>query len=445
MGGMQVHADRTPFRPVALFVVGVLMLAVVGMSAKLIGPQYARWCHALSLRFNSQTLGALIVLLVVVLWTASSIAVQGLVFESAHYRKPFFVTYFSTAMLMVYLPFYPRRLRRLCDAVRGVRAPYELVREGGATSRPGDESTRIEPLGPCGELLLATRVGLLFFASQLCFVIGLEWSTVSSVTLISASSSLWTLLLSVCLLGERAGPLRVLATALSFLGIFAVVRFGGNGAHAVAAHTAAHGSSPAGAFAGVAPRWGNGLALFSAVLYGLYACLLKREASKCDSLPVPYLFGLIGLSTSASLALCVPVLHAVRLERFVVPTGGTLLALTLNALVGSVVSNVLLARAMILASPLVATMGLSLSIPLALGTDVVRGRARLSVSLLAGATLVWAGFLLVTAADLVERRCGCAPAALVADAERAPQQALGRAGAGPAERRAAKLRQAPTG
>ena len=51
---------------------------------------------------------------------------------------------------------------------------------------------------------------------------------------------------------------------------------------------------------------------------------------------MPYLFGLIGLVTLVLLAPCLPLLHALRIERFAPPTGTTLLALTLNALLGSV-------------------------------------------------------------------------------------------------------------
>ena len=73
---------------------------------------------------RQRMLGVLLILLVVLLWTASSVAVQ-LVFEAARYRKPFFLTYLSTSLLVVYLPFYPRRIARLASmciaSFRGAR------------------------------------------------------------------------------------------------------------------------------------------------------------------------------------------------------------------------------------------------------------------------------------------------------------------------------------
>ena len=57
-----------------------------------------------------------------------------------------------------------------------------------------------------------------------------------------------------------------------------------------------------------------------------------------------------------------------------------------------------------LASPLVATVGLSLSIPLAMASDVLRQRVRLTPTMVLGALAVWAGFLLVSGAKQLRRR-----------------------------------------
>lgn len=68
-----------------------------------------------------------------------------------------------------------------------------------------------------------------------------------------------------------------------------------------------------------------------------------------------------------------------------------------NAVLGTVVANLLLARAALLTSPLVVVVGLSLSIPLAMTSDVLRHRAELSASLLCGGLSVWVAFLGVSA------------------------------------------------
>ena len=71
-------------------------------------------------------------------------------------------------------------------------------------------------------------------------------------------------------------------------------------------------------------------------------------------------------------------LHLSGLERFAWPSKVAALEMALTALLGTVLSNMLLARAMLLASPVVATVGLSLSIPFAMASDALRGRGRFS-------------------------------------------------------------------
>ena len=356
--------DDSPFRKFALAVLALAILAlvvcVIALTVRLL-----RAIARLRLPCSPRVLGALLVLLVVVLWTASSVAMQHFVFESDHYEKPYFVTYFSMAMLNVYLPFYPQRTAKLWAALCGCRSKYELVHgASGDTSRLGDESLRTAPLGPLAELAVGARVGLLFFASQLCFILGLEMSTVSSVTLIAASSSLWTLLFSVLFLRERVGPVKLLATIISFCGVLVVVRYGGGGArHAAGSSSSSSGGgSGAGAHGlrmlqgggvsvgayGSRPLQGNAISLVSAVLYGGYAAQLKRELPDESALPMPYLFGLIGLSTSVITAVGLPLLHLLHWELFALPSSSTMLALALNAILGTVLSNVLLAKVMLL-------------------------------------------------------------------------------------------------
>ena len=359
---MDDGGGESPYRKFALAVVGLLVVTVIALAGRLL-----RAIARLRLPCSPRVLGALLVLLVVVLWTASSVAMQHFVFESDHYEKPYFVTYFSMAMLNVYLPFYPQRTAKLWDALCGRCNKYEFVRDAsGDTSRLGDESLRAVPLGPLAELAVGARVGLLFFASQLCFILGLEMSTVSSVTLIASSSSLWTLLFSVLFLRERVGPVKLLATILSFCGVLVVVRYGGGGARHAAGSSSggssggSGGGSGAGAYGlrmlqgggvgvgayGSRPLQGNAISLVSAVLYGGYAAQLKRELPDESALPMPYLFGLIGLSTSVITAVGLPLLHLLRWELFALPSSSTMLALALNASLGTVLSNMLLAKVM---------------------------------------------------------------------------------------------------
>ena len=106
---------------------------------------------------------------------------------------------------------------------------------------------------------------------------------------------------------------------------------------------------------------------------------------------MPWLFGLVGLVCCLALWPCIVIAHLSGFELFRWPTKAAMLVITLNALVGTVLSNMLLARAMLLASPLLATVGLSLAIPLAMASDVLRSKiTHFSPALALGSFAVWA-------------------------------------------------------
>ena len=405
----------------ATSVAAMLCLALLGCVAM-------QWLFRGSTLLRRRASGVLLVLAVVFLWTTSSVVIQ-LVFEAGRYRKPFFLTYFSTGLLTCYLPFYPGRIVTLCKLCansfhRGSKLPrraqYEMVVptiSAGATSSAA--STRA-----MAELGVAVRLSFIFFAYQLCFNVGLDLSSVSTCTVISTSSGLWTLLFSVLRLGERVGPVKLGSTLLTFVGVLIVVAYSGDTARNGAGEDADllkaafssfhrllgardHDSSSGGAANGHGAILGNIATLVSAFLYGLYAAQLKLELPSEEEMPLPYLFGLFGAITLVLFAPWIAIAHVLHLERFSPPAQGTLLALVLNALLGSVLANMLLARAMLLASPLVATVGLSLSIPLAMAADALRGRGAFGQAALLGTAAVWAGFTGVSLAEWFEKRFRC--------------------------------------
>ena len=284
---------------------------------------------------------------------------------SAPFRKPFFLTYASSALTMVYLPFYAERLRADVAARRWSSAAAAAHAEKAAPPRRTALARPRKPAAapPPPPLYVAARLGALWFCLNLTFNLGLELTSVTVVTLLSSTSGLMTLVLSAARLGERLTAVKVAAVCLSFAGVAMVVPRARSNARA-------HGESHD------AP--GAALALGSAALYAAYAVQLKRWVPDESSLPMPYLFGLMGLSNSALMWPLFIILHLSGLERFAWPSKVAALEMALTALLGTVLSNMLLARAMLLASPVVATVGLSLSIPFAMASDALRGRGRFS-------------------------------------------------------------------
>lgn len=89
------------------------------------------------------------------------------------------------------------------------------------------------------------------------------------------------------------------------------------------------------------------------------------------------------------------VLHYTGVESFELPPVKVLLYLLVNGLIGTVLSDLLWSYAIFYTSPTVATVGLSLSIPLAIISELFLNKRTFSVFYLLGSALVLSAFLAV--------------------------------------------------
>lgn len=95
-------------------------------------------------------------------------------------------------------------------------------------------------------------------------------------------------------------------------------------------------------------------------------------------------------------------LHVTGIEPFELPSGNMLiLAIFINSMI-TFTSDFFYLVAMLLTSPLTVTLGLSLTIPLAVVGDILLGHAFGGFKAIAGAVLVVASFILVGIADSQE-------------------------------------------
>ena len=107
--------------------------------------------------------------------------------------------------------------------------------------------------------------------------------------------------------------------------------------------------------------YGDALALFSAVLYAAYVSLLKLGIKEEHRVDMKLFFGFVGILALLGLWPVFFILHFTGLETFELPTSTTVqLGLLANSLI-TVISDYIYVIAMLKTSPLLATVGVSMT------------------------------------------------------------------------------------
>lgn len=298
-----------------------------------------------------------------VLWVASSVTIQ-MIFEGVHFEKPVFVTLFNSASsVSLLLP----RLARLCG-IGGGKAGTSVKSSRGNSSGLGDG----KDVSLAFTARLSATVGLLWLCSQWIFNLSLLYTSVATNTVLSSTSSVFVFFFSLLICRDRFRPCSCAASFASFMGCVIVSMESPRNV----AETAVTNSG-----------FGDILTLSSAALFALVSVMLRKLAP--EEFDLSFWMGLNGL---LALGLSPGVLYAAHqlgVEDFRPPPGNTLLALTVNAVLGSTCANYLYTNALLLLSPLVSTVCMSLSIPISALTDeVVLHQHSFSMGWLIGAGFV---------------------------------------------------------
>lgn len=392
--------------------------------------QFAKYRRAVGLGLLAAT---------VFLWTASNF-LASTIFADNTYDKPFLVTYVNTAFFIV--PLIPILISK------AVRDPDELkiwgreVAEGvleglrrkgrrsaGYGALPQDDDVEAERgnkgagrgMDASQELLLGeplsvqasrtsqtshpstssrlslaetTRLSLefsaLWFLANYFVAACLSYTTVASSTILTSTSSVFTLLFGA-LFGVETFTLRKLLGILASLaGISLISTLDLRGANNDPDH---RGDFPVKSPSELAI--GDGMAFLSAVLYGLYAVFMKKRIGDESRVHMPLFFGLVGLINVTCLWPAFFLLHYTGIETFALPPTSRVAVIVLGNSMASLVSDLAWAYAVLLTSPIVVTVGLSCTIPLSLVGELVLNGQTTGWVYWVGAGVVVMSFLFV--------------------------------------------------
>ncbi|CAG8518176.1 19891_t:CDS:1 [Racocetra persica] len=243
-----------------------------------------------------------------------------------------------------------------------------------------------------------------FLAVALCvaaysWYVAINYTTMANLTAIYNTSCFWAYIFSVFLLGESIKIEKVGSVFLSIAGVIIMTMNQKD-------QTPGWGDSEIG---------GNGIiftgdliALFGAVTYGLYEVLYKKYGSP----PIPSIAfsntitGLIGVFTLIFLWVPIPILHYMGIEEFCLPDMKTFGYILFMASFG-VIFNACFMLVIALTSPVFASVGLMLTIPIVAFVDALVIKSPLSANTIVGGLCILISFVLLSWKSIIneiERR-----------------------------------------
>ncbi|CAN8095262.1 unnamed protein product [Discula destructiva] len=413
--------------------------------------------HALTARLGlgglaRRTLGITLLLVTVFLWTLSNF-LASYIFSDHTYDKPFFVVYINTSVFALSLvPMLARFLAREgMDGVRreagallvrdssksgrgrrsaaasngnkehsanvaAVAAPDEeyygllagrndsednLVEEGEVSSSSGTFEVDDTPeFGGGGDMAVEEKLSLratavlslefcmLWFCANYFASACLEYTSVGSVTILTSTSSVWTLVFCAVMGVDTFTVRKLVGVLASLAGVVLISTVDLSGASDEDRGNFPHKSQTSIAI-------GDGMAFFSAIVYGLYVTVMKRRVGDEDRVNMQLFFGLVGLFNLVLLWPGFFVLHWTQIEPFGWPPSGKVWLIIILNSISSFISDMSWAYAMLLTTPLVVTVGLSLTIPLSLIGEMIQYEQYSSWIYWVGAGIVLMSFLFI--------------------------------------------------
>jgi solute carrier family 35 protein F5 len=364
---------------------------------------------------SSYALGLVFIFVVAMIWSAASIVVQYL-YHDQGFDNPLLLTYIGTSLFTVLLPM--NMLYQQCEKWRGHNSgtsgslgSYENLSTEDMDGDVGGtelENTNLPVMEEDPKWTLrdhqiaAAKIAPIWFISNVAYNASLRYTSITSSTVLVNTGSLFTFLFALMIRDENFSYWKLLGVLFGMGGCI-ITGFNdvtsedgdGNGRHLLRRLLVREDDDDDHQPNDDNLLWGDVLSVISAVFYGIYAVMVRVLCPRDESRMSMQLFlGYVGLWNM--FALMPVVLWEVFVTRSVTITAWVFLCLILKGLFDNVLSDYLWARAVVLTSATVATVGLGLTIPLAFVSDVFMGRHDvLNVESITGALAVLAGFVLV--------------------------------------------------
>lgn len=332
-------------------------------------------------------LGILLVLSVAVVWVASSELIQIIFVGSDSYDKPFFLTYYSVSLFSILLlGFFKQSWKNTLPNTISMKN-YFRVREHDISI----PEIPLEPLlnnqipSPNPPILSAHHTFMvsvvltpIFFLSSWTYNVGLDLTSLSSSATIATLTTLFTFILGFVTGVENFSFPKLFSTILCITGV-AIISY--------ADDLSSSGKKDS--------FMGDAISVLSSFVYAVYTVILKKKFEGRAVMDSNMMLGFLGLLTLLFFWPGVLIMHFSGVETFELPTMKTFWLLTINSVFGTVLTDSLWAMSVQMTTALIATLALSLTVPLSMVLDVFLNSKSFSAFYLLGMVMVLVGFFIV--------------------------------------------------
>ncbi|EGZ25188.1 hypothetical protein PHYSODRAFT_479536 [Phytophthora sojae] len=290
--------------------------------------------------------GCVFLVCVAIIWNFSSVLIQ-YIFNDLSFEAPFFLTSFGMALFSVNLPiYYVTKVLSDLPQVKNETGPV-------VTQTPHDKATLRRTM------IAAAIVAPLWFIANFTYNESLNLTSVTSSTILSATSSVFTLILAVWILKERFTWLKALGRGIS------------------------------------EGFWGDICALIGAIMFGVYTTAIRKYLPDDAGMSVSLFFGFVGLFSLVVLAIFCIIFNYTGVESLQGLTWEIVGLLFVQGLLNNVLADYLWAVSIMYTSTTTATIGLSLTVPMAIFSDWIVNDIKPGWVTFVSSALVLGGFVVL--------------------------------------------------
>lgn len=197
---------------------------------------------------------------------------------------------------------------------------------GPALSLTGEPQPPEEMLSVPETAWLSLEFCLLWFAANYLVAACLEYTSVASSTILTSTSSIWTLIFGALVRVEHFSYKKLIGVLASLAGIILISSVDLSGKD----NDEHRGNFPHKSQGEIA--LGDAMAFGSAVMYGIYTVVMKKRIGNEDRVNMPLFFGLVGLFNVIFLWPGFVILHFTGIEEFALPPTGKIWTIVLVSL-----------------------------------------------------------------------------------------------------------------